>query len=485
MSMPVDPWPRDTSPAPVGRRRGRVGILATALCVAVLGASGVAGAVVVSRRSGHPDTWDPRVLDLVAYVERERGLAFEHPVPIDFLDDVAFRKEVTDVEALDEKERAELRSAEAMLRAVGLLGGDVDLLAAGNELAGDSVVGLYNPDDERILLRGTTLDDERRSTLVHELTHALQDQHFRIGTYVDRATTSGQTTAYRAVAEADASAVEDAWVAALPAAARERLEAAAQQEKASEPKGVPEVFVELLAFPYAFGPDFLKAVVARDGAPGRNRLFTEPPTTEEHILLPETYLNRQIPQAVRTPVLKDGEKLIQDSEDDVGMLSLLVMLGETIDFGVAWPAVQGWAGDSFVAFERAGSTCVRGEVVFDQPAQAERFGRAFGQWSTGRPATQARNDRSVTFESCDPGSAAAGGRKPGHVAGIQGLALRNGIAAGLQSENVPPKTAVCIADGLIERLTGDRIATLVDKDDRDPAVREIQRTVAQLVPGCR
>src|SRR3546814_12649663 len=33
----------------------------------------------------HPDTWDPRVAQLVELVEDERALTFDHPVPVDFL----------------------------------------------------------------------------------------------------------------------------------------------------------------------------------------------------------------------------------------------------------------------------------------------------------------------------------------------------------------------------------------------------------------
>jgi hypothetical protein len=358
-------------------------------------------------------------------------------------------------------------------------------MAAGNELAGDGIIGLYDHERERVFVRGTTLDDQRKSTLVHELTHALQDQHFDIGAYIDEDRTSGESAAYRAVVEADASNVEEAWRKTLPAAAQESLDKAEAADQAPDFKGVPPVFIELMAFPYVFGPDFVEAVVDRNGATGRNRLFTEPPTTEEHIVLPESYLNAQKAESVKTPALNDGEEVIEDSEDDFGMLSLLVMLAERIDFGVAWPAVQGWAGDSSVAFERSGVTCVRSEVVFDQAAQATRFGTAFTQWSADRPAKHTRVDRWVSFESCDPGAAAAGGRKEGHVAAIEGLALRKGIAAGLQSGGVPAKTATCIADGLLERLTADRVDTIADKPANDPAVREIREAVAQLLPGCR
>ena len=471
-----------------GLFRGATALLGVAILT--LAASGVAAAVVVNGRDRYPDQWDPRVTDLVAFVERERGLAFKHPVPIGFLDDAAFRAEVTDTEAPDAQGQAEIKSAAAMLRAVGLLSGQVDIAAAGNELAGDGIVGLYDDEDERVLIRGDVLDDERRATLVHELTHVLQDQSFDLGDYKDGERTSGELAAYTAVVEADASDVEEAWREALPAAAREALVAAEDKSSpAPDFKGVPPVFIELLGFPYAFGPDFLQAVVDKDGVAGRNRLLTEPPTTEEQILLPDTYLSRQGAQEVRTPALKDGEKAIQDSEDDFGMLSLLVMLGERIDFGVAWPAVNGWAGDAVVAFDRSGTTCVRADVAFDSGAQAERFAGAFATWSSGRPATQARNDRSVTFESCDPGTAAAVGRAPGHVSGIQGLALRKALIATLREQGIPPQGAVCTTDALLAKLTADRFAVLdgtLTKDPRNKAAQlEIQRSIAQVVPGCR
>ena len=495
MILPGKAWQRDASP-PAGRgERGRTALVIAGLVALALVTAGIAGTRVMSERGGimgagvvprYPDKWDPRVVDLVAFTERARGLTFKHPVFIDFLDDAAFRKEMTDVDPLDEKEQADLKSAQAVLRAVGLLSGDVDLLAASNSLAGEGIAGVYDTAVERILVRGTSLDDELRSTLVHELSHALQDQHFNLGRYNYQEQTSGEAIALTALVEADASHVEDAWLQALPAAAREALRTEEETGDAPDFQGVPEVFKELSAFPYEFGPDFLQAIVDQEGDAGRNRLFTEPPTTEEHILLPETYLSRQKPQQVKVPGLGDGEKVVEDTEGDVGMLSLLVILAERIDFGVAWPAVQGWAGDSIVAFDRAGTICVRAEVTFDEPAQAQRFGNAFTQWSKGRPATHTRNDRAVLFESCDPGIATVG-RREGHVSGIQGLALRKAIIEVVQEQGAPPETAVCVVDGLIERLGADRLAQIdaaATANPRDPALLELQRTATRLARRC-
>ena len=500
-------------PAPKERRRrsgegGRIigTVLATAVAVAMLCAAGVAGIAVVGGRDGdgaksaksaksakkapivHPATWDPRVTELVAFVERERGLTFKHPVRIDFLDEAAFRKEMTESDSPDEADEAEIKSTTALLRAVGYLSGDVDILAAGDELAGDGVIGSYDPEEKRVAIRGETIDDSRRATIVHELTHVLQDQHFGIGDYrSDDKRTSGEVAAHTAAIEADAEDVEAAWEATLPAAARDALAATRKASSAeSDFKGVPDVFVELMGFPYVFGPPFLQAVEKQEGPAGRNRLLTEPPKSEEHILLPQSYLERQVVRRVKAPGLMGKEKAVPDGEGDIGMLSLLVMLAERLDFGVAWPAVQGWAGDAYVAFERDGATCVRASVQFDKPEQAGRFSNAFGTWAKGRPASHVRNETSVVFDSCDPGVAAPG-RAEGHVSGIEGLSLREGIVAGIEGGPISHTTAECITDGLLERLTADRVAVNVRAGAKaDQAfTREIQRNVAELVPGCR
>lgn len=483
-----EPHPLAPEPAP-GRadrngRRIRPGLVLGTL---LLAAAAVAGwATLSGGGSDHPDEWDPRVLGLVRFVEDERNLTFLHPVEIDFLPDAEFRAEVTEREELDDEERAQLESFEAMLRAVGLVTGDVDLEEIGDELVGDGVTGLYSFDDERIVVRGDTLDDKRRLTLVHELTHALQDQHFDVGELEPE--TSGGEAALTAVVEADAQAVEDAWRETLSAEAREAVDREEETELTeADFEGVPDVFVELMSFPYAFGPDFLDAVIEERGAAGRNRLFTEPPTTEEHIILPETYLAEQAAEELSTPALADGEEVIEDTESDFGMLSLLVVLGERIDFATAWGGVQGWAGDAMVAYERGDDTCVRAQVAFDVTAQAERFQAAFEEWAAGLPTMQSRQGRFVTFESCDPGTDVAG-RSEDHVSAIQGLALRKAIAQGFESSGAPAEAARCVADGLIERFGANRLAELdqvLVANPQHPAAAEIEATVVELIPRCR
>lgn len=458
-----------------------------ALAVVLLGAAVGAGILAVGKlgTSDYPASWDPRVKELAAFVERERGLSFSHPVYVDFLSDAEFRRQATEHEDLTAEENAEVERSEAVLRAVGLLNGDVDLVEIGEELVGDGTVGQYRFEDQRISVRGETLDDERRSTLVHELTHALQDQNFNIADVEPG--NSGAELAFTAVVEADADEVEQAWVDTLSDDARDALyEAQDDTASGADFKGVPDVFVELMGFPYAFGPGLLRAVIADAGQAGRNELFTRPPVSEEQVILPAAYLDDQAVAKVATAALAAGETLIKDSDGDFGMVSLLVVLAERIDYSVAWKAVQGWAGDAVVAFERGDDTCVRIDVVFDQAPQAEQFESAFAEWAEGYPATSSRSDRTARLESCDPGTERAG-RAEGHVSGIEGLSIRDSLMESLSAAGVPADKTSCIADGALDLVTANRFLELDRQLTDNPtsaAITEVQTATARATRAC-
>ncbi|MGH9282718.1 MAG: DUF6782 family putative metallopeptidase, partial [Acidimicrobiales bacterium] len=434
-----------------------------------------------------PKRCDSRILDLVAFVERERGLDFEHPVQVDFLGDAELRALVTSEEEPTADERAEMERIEALFRAVGFLTGDVDLHAIGDELSGDGTVGAYLFEDKRIVVRGETLDDERRATLVHELTHALQEQHFAISTFEPE--NSGEDAAFTAVVEADAEKVQDAWLETLSDSDRAALEEA-EDEAAGEAdfEGVPPVFIELMGSPYFLGPVFLDAVLADRGQRGRDEVLRRPPTTEEHILLPETYLAKQGASPVRTPALARGETPIKDSETDFGMLSLLVLLGERLDFSVAWPAVQGWAGDAAVGFERDGTTCARVSVLFDEASQAGRFRDALVGWANGLASVKVGlSDRTASLEACDPGPERPG-RPDGHLSGVQGFSLRQTFLQELTTRQVPPGPAACIVDGVMVRMGADHLAALdqrITQSGDIRAQREVASVTAEVAAGCR
>ena len=93
---------------------------------------------------------------------------------------------------------------------LGLLEGDVDLFAESNELNAKGIIGFYSYDDERLRVRGTELTPAVESVLVHELTHALQDQNFDLGDRLeeldkaDDTNSSATAEGFEALVEGDA-----------------------------------------------------------------------------------------------------------------------------------------------------------------------------------------------------------------------------------------------------------------------------------------
>src|SRR5690242_1992008 len=61
-------------------------------------------------------TWDPRVIDIVNFVEQRRGLRFKHPVPMEFLADAAFDKKVTSSGSPSVSQQNEANNTLALLR---------------------------------------------------------------------------------------------------------------------------------------------------------------------------------------------------------------------------------------------------------------------------------------------------------------------------------------------------------------------------------
>ena len=235
----------------------------------------------------------------VDFVEKERGLEFEHPVYVDFLTAKEFKEQVTaDRDDLTDDDLEELEQATGLLRALGLVEGDVDLFDKINELQGKGIIGFYSYDDERLRIRGTELTPAVESTLVHELTHALQDQHFDLGKRFEeldegrrhqqlrRRVRLRRARRGRRAPDRDGVARQPAPRPSAPRSTRSRP----RQVKGfdAESKDIPEVLKTMLAAPYELGQALLAVAVQQGGKRAVDDLFRSPPTTEEQQLDPWT-----------------------------------------------------------------------------------------------------------------------------------------------------------------------------------------------------
>ncbi len=458
-------------------------------------AAGIGGFVAFAAAAGlvltggestpsHPDAWDPRVEELVTFVEEERDLRFDHPVHVDFLSEEAFRAEVTneDVELTGE-ERAELDDSAGLLRALGLVAGEVDLFAAGNTLSGDGILGYYDPAEQRITMRGEDLSLAVQSTIVHELTHALQDQHVDLEQEFE---TPEEDAGFHAIVEGDASRIEAAWVASLDSDQAEALadeEADAFEDFEQDVADVPVVLQALTAAPYALGQTFLDLMIARDGASVVDDLLAAPPSTEEHLLDPFSYIGEDAPISVDAPA-PDEEGAEVFDEGAFGALGLYLLLIERVEHTAALEAALGWGGDAYVAYTSEGRTCAQIALTGDTPRDTTEMRAALTLWSEAMPGGDAvvrRDGDQIHVRSCDPGAAASGSIEGRGLDGLAVLATRTVIATELLVDGGDEELARCFADGAIALFTLEELA---DPEGDAANTPEGQRNLEELAASC-
>jgi hypothetical protein len=420
--------------------------------VALLVAAAPVGVYLAPDDSGpsYPERWDPRVSGLVSFVERERGLAFEHPVEVSFLSDAEFREKVTTPEEDKEAEEEELKRFLGELRAVGLVSGDPDLGAAADELLGDSIVGLYVPEEEALYVRGQQLTPYVEGVLVHELTHALQDQHFDLERMDERAP-RGAEVATRALVEGDADRIEDLWVAALAPSEQEAY-ARAEQEADTSSGGsgadVPQVLQDLLSFPYAFGPADLDSL----GDNARiDAAFRRPPVSEAQVVDPLRYGASFEPAEVDDPELPEGAKA-SDEPGAFGQFTLFSVLGARLGQARAWEAVSGWSGDRYTSYRQDGRDCLAVDVSSRDTPHAGALESALREWQVDLPYVDlALDGRTVRLRACDPGAGVT--RTEVTPRAFEVMAGRAEVVHSLvRQTGIGFRTASCVVDGTLRAI---------------------------------
>ena len=284
-------------------------------------------------------------------------------------------------------------------RAIGLAEGKVDLNDSMNEVSDSGTLAFYDPEDERVRVRGTELTPGLRVTLAHELTHALQDQHFDLTQIYDD-TSDLQPDSYdtqlRAVVEGDATRIEERYVEdELTLKERQAYqddqvdegEAASEElEKESVPPGLLGAF----AAPYWFGPRFVALLEQERGSKAVDEAISLPPSSSEQMFDPLTYLDGD--RAVTVDPVAVPKRATVIEQGPFGSVQWFLMLAERIKPAVALRAVDGWGGDSHAVWVSGGKTCVAGRFSGDTPEDDDEMYGALDALDEGH-ARRHRVDR--------------------------------------------------------------------------------------------
>ncbi len=374
---------------------------------AVVAGAMLVGMVVVTQVTGKdepspwPEAWDPRVVDIVDFVERERGLEFEHPVFIAFFTEEEYRDLAGASAEPSAATAAYYRDEAALLNAQGLVADGYDALGGQQTFQGELTLGYYSPDIKRMVVIGTELTPATRVVLAHELTHALQDQHFTLDL-----TDAGFNQ--RAIVEADAMRVEDAYRATLPADEQAEADVVLMGDEgtAAAADGIPWTVLDRMYAPYALGPALVEQAFADGGNAAVDRLIISPPTEE---VLANPWLAGDDGAAVDDDVTVGVEASEGDDLRPVGPLSYLtavVMLDAWLPWTEARAALEGWEGGSIRAVSTDDGVCV--DFGF-KVADPYRLVAALNTWAAAvnsAASPLAANGR-VTMTACERDGGAA------------------------------------------------------------------------------
>jgi hypothetical protein len=347
-----------------------------------------------------PTDLDAAVDEAIAFIENERQRTFTTRPVVEALDDAAF---VARFDALVDAAVADdpqgIDAANVVSRALGIITPDDDVIEIERSFGADLVLGFYDTEANELVVRGGAITLLFRNTLVHELTHALDDQLVELDRPEYEDADDEVSFGFSAVIEGNARRVEAAFYESLSRDDQRSLDA----ESASYGAGIDlgryrRSYLVLTFAPYDLGEPFVAELLDSGGEDAVDAALRDPPRTSEQVLYFDAYVAREGRVEVAAPPA-DGE-IVEDGV--VGELGIVAILSDSMGIAEAREAADGWAGDWFVAWREGTASCLRAAFVMDTDNDREDLVDAFDEWVRDHDgdATVAEDGDRVLLTTC-------------------------------------------------------------------------------------
>ncbi len=267
-------------------------------------------------------------------------------------------------------------------------------------MLGSQIAGLYVPRDKALYV----VDDgsakagsaEERTVLVHEIVHAIQDEHFDLGARVRwREGGSDETAAIHALGEGDATLamlldtsrgepIPKSFVDGFTSLMRE-------SNRRMVGDRVPPALADALVDPYVEGMRFVWSLYDRGGWDAVNAAWRAPPATTEQLLHPEKFARREAPIALAGDAAAPAGFTVL-SQGPVGELDLRDWLAAFLPFEEAGALAAGWGNGRVALFGRGAERALHVRVRWDEDARgnAAKAARSLARSLGGRYGAAAK-----------------------------------------------------------------------------------------------
>jgi hypothetical protein len=203
----------------------------------------------------------------------------------------------------EETSPADLHASEVILKKLGLAPPDFQYRALMIRLLAEQVAGYYEPKTRQFHLADWIDVDGQKPIMAHELTHALQDQHFNLRRFEHwpKGDSDAELSAH-ALIEGDATLAMAMYVASNPFRALAFLKSLGATGIATEELDkAPRALRETLLFPYQEGLNWTRALYKQGGWKDVSQAFTTLPQSTEQILHADKYFAHEAPVKVTLP----------------------------------------------------------------------------------------------------------------------------------------------------------------------------------------
>jgi hypothetical protein len=311
------------------------------------------------------------------------------------------------VKNLDEQmSAAEMHATELSLRKFGLVSSDFQYRPFIIKLLTEQVAGYYDAKAREFHLADWLDLEGQKPVMAHELTHALQDQHFNLRRFEKWPHgDSDAELAAHALIEGDATLAMMIYMAKNPLVALAFTRSLTSSGISSEQfNQAPRALRESLIFPYLQGLEWTSQLYKRGGWDMVSKAFERLPLSSEQILHPEKYFNDEHPIKVVLPDFTNllnarasGRRSTTRRPPPTAHRPLLTLGWHRIDSDVngEWNyylildqflnspaesrrAAAGWAGDRYALYERSKRQIFLGQIAaWDTEMDAREFFEAY------------------------------------------------------------------------------------------------------------
>ena len=289
----------------------------------------------------------------------------------------------------EEKNPAERYADARTAEAFGLLPKGFDLDTFMVNVLTEQVEGLYDPKAQEFYIADWSPVSDQRMVMAHELTHALEDQHFHIEAWSRAARPNEDAELARdAVLEGSAmAAMVDYLMLGTGRSLKDLPEfdpsmLLGELESTPTLKSAPPFLKDALIFPYISGLNFSAAILKNSGWSALSGVFEKPPVSTQQILHPGLYKSGKVPSTVLLPSFekilgKDWAKL---DENILGEFGWKEVLRQFLDDDRAKALAGAWDGDRYETYEQKETKklMLATRLHLDSEEHAARF---FGQYS--------------------------------------------------------------------------------------------------------